>query len=96
MTGYGNLFFFRKNINCSIEDSLKRFDAVFVEAKKTNTPVRGQVIFIFVHQNIYFINSEIRLVEFLMIQNIEPKEGIVSSQIIDHEWSFFSHNSLNE
>jgi hypothetical protein len=64
MTGYGNLFFFRKNINCSIEDSLKRFDAVFVEAKKTNTPVRGQVIFIFVHQNIYWDKILVILISF--------------------------------
>ncbi|CAC5387182.1 E4.1.3.4 [Mytilus coruscus] len=35
--------FSKKNINCSIEDSLKRFDAVLAEAKKTNTPVRGYV-----------------------------------------------------
>ncbi|XP_076082346.1 hydroxymethylglutaryl-CoA lyase, mitochondrial-like [Mytilus galloprovincialis] len=35
--------FSKKNINCSIEDSLKRFDAVLEEAKKTNTPVRGYV-----------------------------------------------------
>jgi hydroxymethylglutaryl-CoA lyase len=32
---------FRKNINCSIEESLNRFDAVMNAAKSANIPVRG-------------------------------------------------------
>lgn len=36
---FANLF--RKNINCSIEESLKRFDAVMEAAKSANIPVRG-------------------------------------------------------
>lgn len=35
--------FSRKNINCSIEESLKRFEAVMQAAKETRVPVRGYV-----------------------------------------------------
>ncbi len=35
--------FTQKNINCSIEESLHRFDDIMVEAKKMNLPVRGYV-----------------------------------------------------
>ena len=35
--------FTQKNINCSIEESLQRFDAIMTQAKKVNMPVRGYV-----------------------------------------------------
>ncbi|KAK3087184.1 hypothetical protein FSP39_002783 [Pinctada imbricata] len=35
--------FSQKNINCSIEESLKRFKEVMEEAKESNIPVRGYV-----------------------------------------------------
>jgi hydroxymethylglutaryl-CoA lyase len=35
--------FCRKNINCSIEESLARFEPVIEEAKRLNIPVRGYV-----------------------------------------------------
>eukprot|EP00455_Lapot_gusevi_P010775 TRINITY_DN1490_c0_g1_i1.p1 TRINITY_DN1490_c0_g1~~TRINITY_DN1490_c0_g1_i1.p1 ORF type:complete len:323 (-),score=92.80 TRINITY_DN1490_c0_g1_i1:108-1076(-) len=35
--------FTRKNINCSIQESLERFQQVFDAAKKANVPVRGYV-----------------------------------------------------
>jgi len=35
--------FSKKNINCTIEESLKRFDDVFTEAKEANIKVRGYV-----------------------------------------------------
>lgn len=35
--------FSQKNINCSIEQSIERFDAIFKQAKKLNIPVRGYV-----------------------------------------------------
>ena len=35
--------FSKKNINCTIEESLKRFEEVCEAAKKDNTPVRGYV-----------------------------------------------------
>lgn len=33
--------FSKRNINCSIEESLKRFDEVMAQAKKDNVRVRG-------------------------------------------------------
>ena len=35
--------FTQKNINCSIEESLQRFDTIMAQAKKVNMPVRGYV-----------------------------------------------------
>ncbi len=35
--------FTQKNINCSIEESLQRFDVIMAQAKKVNLPVRGYV-----------------------------------------------------
>jgi len=35
--------FSQKNINCSIEQSINRFDSIFVRAKELNIPVRGYV-----------------------------------------------------
>lgn len=32
---------FRKNINCSIEESLQRFENVMAAARSANIPVRG-------------------------------------------------------
>ena len=34
-------FMFRKNINCSMSESLQRFEAVCKAARKNNIPVRG-------------------------------------------------------
>ena len=33
--------FSRKNINCSIQDSLRRYEDVMVAAKRLSLPVRG-------------------------------------------------------
>ncbi len=35
--------FTQKNINCSIKESLQRFDAIMAQAKQINLPVRGYV-----------------------------------------------------
>jgi hypothetical protein len=35
------VYFFRKNINCSIEESLKRFEEVMAAAKIAKIPARG-------------------------------------------------------
>ena len=41
--GAASEMFSKKNINCSIEESLKRFDDVMIEAKSTSIRVRGYV-----------------------------------------------------